>query len=194
MKPHPSCPEPVEGIEAVVVHPVHLALPGPEPVEGPGPEPACGEPAEPACGEPAEPVEGSAPGAAHPSGKWSAAQQRDVEPVLDALTCPIRLRLLMTLAQRGETNVGALVRLVDQPQTTVSHHLTKLRDLGFVHDQRRGKEVWYTADQRRVRVEHAPDGFLALTVTAAGDAGISVTLRARCTTLLAPDASPERAP
>lgn len=178
MKPHP--------IEAVVVHPVQLALPGPEPAEGPGPEPACGEPA--------EPVEGSAPGAAHPSGKWSAAQQRDVEPVLDALTCPIRLRLLMTLAQRGETNVGALVRLVDQPQTTVSHHLTKLRDLGFVHDQRRGKEVWYTADQRRVRVEHAPDGFLALTVTAAGDAGISVTLRARCTTLLVPDASPEPAP
>ena len=65
-----------------------------------------------------------------------------------------------------------------EPQAKVSRHLSKLNDMGFVRDERRGKEIWYTAVPGRVRVEHV-NGVLSLTVTAAGDSGVWVTFGMR---------------
>jgi DNA-binding transcriptional ArsR family regulator len=60
-----------------------------------------------------------------------------------ALGDPTRIRLLHALAgARGPMKVGALVDRVDVGQSTVSHHLRQLADVGFVRLRREGTTTW----------------------------------------------------
>jgi ArsR family transcriptional regulator len=161
-RPDPARGERVEpaeralAVRALALRPVERsALPPPppplsEPHDAEPAEPARGEPAKVACPEPADTAGGG------DSAWMSTEQEREAGAILDTLRWQVRRRLLRTLIERGPANVGALVAAVGQPQTTVSHHLSKLKDKRLVHDERRGKEVWYTADPRRVRLEPNP--------------------------------------
>jgi ArsR family transcriptional regulator len=76
----------------------------------------------------------------------------DVEPahavrlaeVAKALGDPIRLQLIDVLRKHaGKVCVYELVPLFDVSQSTLSHHLKKLRDAGLVDSERQGLWAYY---------------------------------------------------
>jgi ArsR family transcriptional regulator len=64
--------------------------------------------------------------------------------VAKALGDPIRLQLVDVLRKHaGKVCVCELVPLFDVGQTTLSHHLKKLREAGIVDSERRGLWAYY---------------------------------------------------
>lgn len=64
--------------------------------------------------------------------------------IAKALGDPIRLQLVDVLRRHaGEVCVSELLPLFDVTQSTLSHHLKKLRDAGVVNSERRGLWVYY---------------------------------------------------
>ena len=62
--------------------------------------------------------------------------------VLKALGHPTRLMIAEELAQ-GERCVCEFVDLAGADYSTVSRHLTVMKQAGLVEDEKRGKQVWY---------------------------------------------------
>ena len=62
--------------------------------------------------------------------------------ILKALGHPSRLLILEELST-GEKCVAELTKAVGSDVSTVSKHLSSLRNVGLVHDQRRGNQVFY---------------------------------------------------
>ena len=62
--------------------------------------------------------------------------------ILKALSDPTRLRLALLLTG-GELCVCDLTETLQLPQSTVSRHLSRLRQAGLVSDHRSGKWVYY---------------------------------------------------
>lgn len=71
---------------------------------------------------------------------------------LAALGNITRLELFRLLVQAGPAglNIGQLQRLLDQPASTLAHHLNKLTSAGLVAQQRQGREVICTAAYDRM--------------------------------------------
>ena len=63
---------------------------------------------------------------------------------------PTRVRILHILLE-GERSVSDLVGMLGVPQGRVSSHLSCLRWCGFVEADRRGRNVYYTVTDPRVR-------------------------------------------
>ena len=63
---------------------------------------------------------------------------------------PTRIRILELLLE-GERSVSELVGVLGSPQGRVSSHLSCLRWCGFVEAARRGRNVYYTIADPRVR-------------------------------------------
>lgn len=68
--------------------------------------------------------------------------------VFRALSDPTR-RALFHLLTVEELNVSELVRILGQPQSTISRQLKILRDAELVHDRRDGTISWYSAPADR---------------------------------------------
>ncbi len=66
--------------------------------------------------------------------------------LLGALADPTRVRLLALLAD-AELTVAELTRITDLPQSRVSTHLRKLKDVSFVRDRREGGSSFYALDE-----------------------------------------------
>jgi DNA-binding transcriptional ArsR family regulator len=74
-------------------------------------------------------------------------KMEDLEPItildlLKVLADENRLTLLRILSE-GECTVGALARLVELSEPTVSHHLTRLRATGLVSLRMNGNQRFY---------------------------------------------------
>lgn len=66
-----------------------------------------------------------------------------------ALGDPSRILILNLLATTdGPLSVGEIVEALDVGQSTVSHHLKLLAQVGFVHAERRGTTSLYTMNHR----------------------------------------------
>ena len=63
---------------------------------------------------------------------------------------PTRLRILHILLE-SERSVSELVEMLGAPQGRVSSHLSCLRWCGFVDADRRGRNVFYSVTDQRVR-------------------------------------------
>lgn len=63
--------------------------------------------------------------------------------VIDALSNPIRLKLLICLST-GRKNVGGLIEKCGLSQSAVSQHLEKLKAAGLVFSENEGKFVYYS--------------------------------------------------
>jgi ArsR family transcriptional regulator len=65
--------------------------------------------------------------------------------VFKALSDPIRLRLLSTIASRQgqEACVCDLSEGIELTQSTISHHLKALREAGLLNSERRASWVYY---------------------------------------------------
>jgi len=63
--------------------------------------------------------------------------------VIKAMAHPARLIILDELAERGERCVCELTELVGTDMSTVSRHLSQLKNAGLVADEKRGTMVFY---------------------------------------------------
>ncbi len=71
---------------------------------------------------------------------------REIARFFYALKDPLRLRILVTLAQEGESNVTDLVHTTRVSQPLLSWHLARLRTAGLVRVERDGRIVRYSVD------------------------------------------------
>ena len=62
-----------------------------------------------------------------------------------------RVKILQILLEQGDKNVTELVELLGSPQGRVSSHLACLRGCGYAMSYRKGKNVYYTIGDPRVR-------------------------------------------
>lgn len=71
--------------------------------------------------------------------------------IAKALGDPIRLTLVDVLRKHaGKVCVCELVPLFDVSQSTLSHHLKKLRDAGIVDSERRGLWAYYYVNREEL--------------------------------------------
>lgn len=64
--------------------------------------------------------------------------------VLKLLAHPIRFSIALTLYQNRVLNVGAIQETLDLPQSTVSQHISKMRESGIVEAEREGTKIFYS--------------------------------------------------
>ncbi|MCX2712824.1 Rv2640c family ArsR-like transcriptional regulator [Mycolicibacterium sp. J2] len=66
---------------------------------------------------------------------------------LKALADPARVKIMSHLlsSSAGEQNSGDLARVLGLTESTVSHHVTQLRNAGLVDSERRGMKVFHAA-------------------------------------------------
>jgi len=62
--------------------------------------------------------------------------------IIKALAHPTRLFIVEELS-RHEKYVCELTKMIDADISTVSRHLTVLKQVGIVEDEKRGLQVWY---------------------------------------------------
>lgn len=67
------------------------------------------------------------------------------------LSDPVRLQVILTLADRKEAYVGELCEALGMAQPAVSHHLALMRVGGIVESDRRAKQVFYRLTYDGVR-------------------------------------------
>lgn len=78
----------------------------------------------------------------HPEVDWAGAER--IAEIAKALGDPIRLSVVDVLRKHaGKVCVCELVPLFDVNQSTLSHHLKKLRDAGIVDSEKRGLWAYY---------------------------------------------------
>jgi DNA-binding transcriptional ArsR family regulator len=153
-------------LETVVVRPLQLALPAPPPPHPPPPPP----PPPP----PLDPLE-----------LFAAAFQHDVAALIASAFSPVRLRVLVALAQQGDASsvdgssvaVTALARRLGEHPDKISGHLRTLRLTGLVGERPHGKERHYTADPSRIRLTRDITGGFALDLLARAGGRVMLTLR-----------------
>lgn len=63
--------------------------------------------------------------------------------ILKAMAHPSRLMMLDAMNERGEICVCELVELVGSDQSTVSKHLSILKQAGLVEDRKEGQKSFY---------------------------------------------------
>ncbi len=70
--------------------------------------------------------------------------------LLKVLSNPVRMRLILTLEERGEQCVHELTDLLEVKQPLVSQHLRVLRSAHLIVGRREGKEVRYSISDHHV--------------------------------------------
>jgi ArsR family transcriptional regulator len=63
--------------------------------------------------------------------------------LLKAIAHPVRLCIVRGLLEQGECNVNKIQECLQIPQSTISQHLSKLRDVGIIRGKRHGVEIFY---------------------------------------------------
>ena len=79
------------------------------------------------------------------AGPMSDAAALEVALRLKALADPARVRIMSLLfsSPAGEHNSGELAAAIGIGESTVSHHLTQLRNAGLVQSTRRGMNIYH---------------------------------------------------
>lgn len=68
---------------------------------------------------------------------------QDKVSALKILAHPIRYSIALILYQNGVMNVGAIQEALDLAQSTVSQHISKMREAGIVSARRDGTKIFY---------------------------------------------------
>lgn len=80
---------------------------------------------------------------------------RTTAQIFKALSDETRLRIMSLLVEGRELCVCDIMAVLDLPQSTVSRHLSYLRNAGLVRDRRQGVWMYYQVDADGN--ENAPD-------------------------------------
>lgn len=75
--------------------------------------------------------------------KINRKQNEEYAELLKALAHPDRLCIVRNLIRRGGTTVSYMQACMNQPQSTLSQHIAKLRSLKIISGTRQGKEIYY---------------------------------------------------
>ena len=75
---------------------------------------------------------------------------KDLVEIFKSLADIHRLKILLTLANRGELHVSAICQELGQSQPAVSHHLTQLKSAKLVDYRREGKFNFYRIDSEQL--------------------------------------------
>ena len=65
---------------------------------------------------------------------------------------PLRLRIVEILDLEGERTVNELSALTEQPQSTVSLYLNRLKSCGLLKNRRDGNQTYYSVNEPKLRV------------------------------------------
>ena len=88
------------------------------------------------------------------AGPMSDAAALEVALRLKALADPARVKIMSLLfaadSGTGECNSGDLAAAIGVSESTVSHHLTQLRNAGLVESVRRGMNVYHRPQREAV--------------------------------------------
>ncbi|MCF8001004.1 MAG: metalloregulator ArsR/SmtB family transcription factor [Halanaerobiales bacterium] len=71
--------------------------------------------------------------------------------LLKAISHPIRLCVVKGLMDKEGYNVSKMQSCLEIPQSTLSQHLTKLKDLGIIEGERNGVEINYYVKNEEVK-------------------------------------------
>ena len=74
---------------------------------------------------------------------------QEMSEILKALAHPVRLKMLKGLLS-DECNVGDIVEKLDLPQSTVSQHLSILRNKGIIKPRKEGVRTCYRVENQKV--------------------------------------------
>lgn len=67
----------------------------------------------------------------------------ELSELLKSIAHPVRLCIVRGLLKQGECSVNKMHECLKLPQSTVSQHLGKLRNLGIIKGRRQGVEIFY---------------------------------------------------
>ena len=70
--------------------------------------------------------------------------------VLKVLVHPIRIKILKELITRGACNVTQIVDILGIPQSTVSQHLSKMKSQKLIMSDRKGLQIYYSAQNKTI--------------------------------------------
>ena len=80
----------------------------------------------------------------------------EMSELLKSIAHPIRLCIVRGLIKQGECSVNKMHECLKLPQSTVSQHLGKLRNLGIIKGRRQGVEIYYQVVNDEIkRIVHA---------------------------------------
>lgn len=65
---------------------------------------------------------------------------------------PLRLRIVEILDLRGEMMVNDIAELTEQPQSTVSLYLNKLKNCGLLKSRRDGNQTYYSVNEPKLHI------------------------------------------
>ncbi|MGI6465017.1 MAG: ArsR/SmtB family transcription factor [Methanobacterium sp.] len=68
---------------------------------------------------------------------------------LKALSDPTRLKILYLLSE-GELCVCEIICALDKPQSSISHHLNILKNLGFIKGRKEGVWIHYSLTSPKI--------------------------------------------
>ena len=71
--------------------------------------------------------------------------------LLKAISHPIRLCVVKGLMESEGYNVSKMQTCLDIPQSTLSQHLTKLKDLNIIEGKRNGVEIKYYVKNEEIK-------------------------------------------
>jgi len=71
--------------------------------------------------------------------------------LLKAISHPIRLCVVKGLMDTEGYNVSKMQSCLEIPQSTLSQHLTKLKDLGIIEGERNGVEINYYVKNEEIK-------------------------------------------
>lgn len=95
-------------------------------------------------------VDPVADAAAVQAGLIAPAVARKLAAVFKSLSDPTRLRII-SLMTEGELCVTDLAAALKMEQSTISHQLRDMRQVGWVRYRREGRRVFYALDDEHVR-------------------------------------------
>ena len=97
-------------------------------------------------------------------GEITIQELREIARYFHALRDILRLRILLTLAERGEMTVTELAQTLRVSQPLISFHLRPLRLIDLVQVRRVGREVYCSVNLSEI--QHRQDEFMQLLASA----------------------------
>lgn len=74
----------------------------------------------------------------------------DTAALLKSIAHPVRICIIMNLSRKTECNVSTMKCCLDLPQSTISTHLSILREIGVVETVRKGTEIYYRLRDKKI--------------------------------------------
>lgn len=75
---------------------------------------------------------------------WTVPQKEVLTRTLKAIAHPTRLAIIDMLEGGRKLTVTEIYTTLDADQSSISHHLSIMRDRGVLRSERRGKHIYYS--------------------------------------------------